>query len=240
MDNHWKDIWNSKKDNFDLIDASNPEQIFLELKRIDGFDVVGDGLSYDALKAQYEETKKALCLGAGDSVFEVGCGSGANLYLFRQDGIRIGGLDYSKTLIQIMKKAFKDENLEECICDEADKLPVGIKYDAVFSNSVFSYFPDYDYACRVLKKMTEKARSCIGLLDIHDMKKKEAFCEYRKETIPNYEEKYKGLPKLFYEKEFFSDYAMAHNMRVEFFESRMEGYWNNEFVFHCFLYKQIS
>ena len=114
----------------------------------------------------------------GGSVFEVGCGCGANLYLFSEDGIKVGGLDYSETLVRIMKKVFAGKPPLECICNSADKLTTNIKYDAVFSNSVFSYFPDYSYAGNVLERMLVKANSCIGINVMYDsfMKKKGLFC----------------------------------------------------------------
>ncbi len=159
------------------------------------------------------------------------------MYLFNEDGIRIGGLDYSENLIRIMREVFDDEILVECLCNEADQLPVEVKYDAVFSNSVFSYFPDFDYAEHVLERMLEKANSCIGLLDIHDKRTKEEFLAYRKATVENYEERYQNLPKLFYSKEFFSDFAVKHKLQIKFPAFQMPGYWNNEFVFHCFMYR---
>lgn len=39
----WKEIWEKRTDNFDKIDMSDEKAVFLELKRIDGFDVVGGG-----------------------------------------------------------------------------------------------------------------------------------------------------------------------------------------------------
>lgn len=41
MENKWKEIWEKRTDHFDEIDMTNPKAVFLELKRIDGFDVVG-------------------------------------------------------------------------------------------------------------------------------------------------------------------------------------------------------
>lgn len=126
---------------------------------------------------------------------------------------------------------------EELICDEAINLSASIKYDAILSNSVFSYFRDYDYALQVLKIMYSKANYSIGIIDIHDIKKQDAFVEFRKKTVENYEEKYKELPKLFYDKKFFLDFADKYNMDIKFKKSNMKGYWNNEFVYHCFLMK---
>ena len=233
--NRWKEIWNGREDRLDRVDIHDSKQVFLELKRIDGFDIADGGIPYEGLLAQYRETKEELCLSVGDSVFEIGCGAGANLYLFHLDGIEVGGLDYSEKLMGILRKVFREGTLKECICGEAADCPTEIRYDAVLSNSVFSYFPDYAYAERVLERMLAKSGSGIGLLDIHDAEKEQAFKEYRIRNTEDYEERYKDLPKLFYRRSFLEDFARRNGMGIRFKESAMEGYWNNEFVFHCFM-----
>lgn len=50
--------------------------------------------------------------------------------------------------------------------------------------------------------MYEKSNYSIGILDIHDVDCEEEFVAYRKSVIENYEERYKDLPKLFYDKHF--------------------------------------
>ena len=192
-----------------------------------------------ALIKQYKDTKDGLKIQNGQSVFEVGCGCGANLYMFLKDGIHIGGLDYSNKLISIMKQVISETDLMECYCDEAINLPMDILYDSVLSNSVFSYFPDETYAEKVLEKMLKKARQSIGILDIHDIEKKDAFLEYRINNTPNYKERYKDLPKLFYRKDFFKEFANKNGLQIKFEKSNVEGYWNNEFIFNCFMYPEI-
>lgn len=150
-------------------------------------------------------------------------------------GQETGGIDYSASLIESAKKVLHSDEL---LCEEAVNLPTDKKYDAVLSNSVFSYFEDEAYAKKVLEKMYEKANHSIGLVDIHDVKKKEEFVAYRKKCVENYEEKYKDLPKFFYRREFFEGFAAEHDMEVIFSDSNVEGYWNNEFVFSCFMYKR--
>ena len=125
-----------------------------------------------ALIKQYKDTKDGLKIQSGQSVFEVGCGCGANLYMFLHDGVQIGGLDYSQKLVSIMKHVISETDLLECYCDEAINLPTDIEYDSVLSNGVFHYFPDVKYAENVLEKMLKKARQSIGILDIHDIEKK--------------------------------------------------------------------
>ncbi|MBO6245012.1 MAG: hypothetical protein J6N55_01875 [Anaerovibrio sp.] len=156
--------------------------------------------------------------------------------MFLHDGIQIGGLDYSNKLISIMKQVISETDLMECYCDEAINLPIDILYDSVLSNSVFSYFPDEAYAEKVLEKMLNKARHSIGILDIHDIEKKEAFMEYRINNTPDYKKRYKDLPKLFYRKEFFQEFANKHYLKIVFEKSTVEGYWNNDFIFNCFMY----
>ncbi len=240
INSKWKSIWEKRDVATDsLIDKNDKKSIFLELKRIDGFDVVGDGLSYNALISQYKEIKERLFPDSssyeGKSVYEVGCGCGANLYLFEDDGFITGGNDYSRNLIDIAGDILESKDIS---CCEAKDITSDMKYDSCFSNSVFSYFPGMDYAYRVLSIMVEKANSSIGLIDIHDIEKKEAFVEYRKKTIENYEERYKDLQKYFYSKQFFIDFAKKNDLEIVITDSHIDGYWNNEFVFNCYFYKK--
>ncbi len=75
-------------------------------------------------------------------------------------------------------------------------------YDAVFSNGVFHYFPNDKYALEVLEKMFQKANWAIGIADLRDKEKEEAYIAFRKKNIENYEERYNGLPCLFYSQNF--------------------------------------
>lgn len=230
----WKEIWDSRVERLDLIDASDTQSVFVELKRIDGFDLEG-GLPISSLLEQYENMKKELHVHGGGTVFEVGCGAGANLFLLAQDGVQVGGLDYSDSLLAICKKVMGDKPLIECICDEARNLPTNIQYDAVFSNSVFAYFSDESYAWDVLEKMETKSLKRIGILDIYDEEKREACLEYRQKTIENYEERYKDLPKMFYHKSFFCRFAERNGMKVWFRDNEMKGYGNSPFTYHCYM-----
>lgn len=89
----------------------------------------------------------------------------------------------------------------------------------------------------VLDKMYSKVDSVIALIDLHDSKKEIDFIDYRKRTIDDYETRYRNYPKLFYSKDFFVDFADEHNMDVKFVKSRVKGYWNNDYVFNCYLFK---
>lgn len=240
QENNWKSVWEKRTANMEILNGDDIKSIVLELKRCDGFDILEGGLSYDDILQQHEKIKKNLSLTKEhvvlpvSSVYEVGGGSGANLLLFEHDGIRCGEIDYSKSLIDIARHVLETKDI---VYDEAININILPKYDAVLSNSVFSYFPDLDYAYKVLEKMYQKANRSIGIIDIHDREKESEFLAYREKTVSDYKERYKGLPKLFYDRKFFEDFAAENNMDIRFGNSNMGGYWNNEFVFDCYLIK---
>lgn len=235
--NRWHDIWEKRSANFVKVQNDNMSVVFAELKRINGFDITDGGIPLEALIGQYKDIKEKLNVSWGGTLFEVGCGCGANLYMFHHDGVQVGGLDYSTKLISIMQEVLPMNALKECVCDEAVNLPVDIKYDAVLSNSVFSYFPDFTYAEVALEKMVNKAIYSLAVIDVHDADKKEEFMSYRIKNTEDYENRYKDLPKLFYPKEFFQKFAKKHSLQIKFYPSNVEGYWNNEFIYNVYMYK---
>lgn len=238
--NHWQEIWNKRSAQLAGIDRSDKRAMLLELKRINGFDVTGGGIPYESLLKQYEETKAALRLPAGGSVFEVGCGAGANLWLFQQDGFRVGGIDFSEGLLAISRDVLREDALCEIVCGEACDLPQEEKYDAAFSDGVFHYFPDEAYAEKALEGMAEKVRGNIVILDVHDAAKKEEFFAFRRKLDPDYDERYRGLDKLFYDKAFFEAFAKKHGFAVSFSSLTLEGYWNAPFVYAVFFSRQAK
>jgi len=107
----------------------------------------------------------------------------------------------------------------------------------VISVSVFGYFTDEAYAETVLEKMYQKARYTVGILELPDAEKRDAYTTYRQQVIPDYEARYKGLPRLFINKKFFIEFARSHNINIEFCPVNLHGYWNSRFYFDCYLYK---
>ena len=198
--------------------------------------MVDGGIPLDSLLMQGQRIKELLHLTKGMSVYDVGCGAGANLYLLARDGITVGGTDYSAPLVETARKVLPQAR--ELTCGEADAFDTTLKYDAVLSNSVFSYFADEDFATRVLLRMLDKTTGAIGLIDLHDADKKDQFLAYRRATIPDYDKRYKGLGKLFYHRRFFEDFARTHNLDLTFPPVKLDGYWNTPFIFHVFLYRK--
>ena len=234
--NNWQRIWSNRKDTLDTVDAKDFRAVFAELKRIDGFDLNG-GVNFDSLIRQHENLSDALSLTVGQTVFEVGCGAGAHLYLFARDGYTVGGLDYSATLVDIAKKVLPAEKVSELVCAGASELPTTKTFDAVFANSVFSYFDDLAYARRVLEKMLLKCRRTVAVLDVYDADFESELMAERRRTIANYDERYKDLPKKFYPRSFFEDFAARHELKISFAANELENYGNAPFTYHCFMQK---
>lgn len=222
------------------VDRTDKRAMLLELKRINGFDITKEGALYEAFLEKYEAAKEGLALPEGGSVFEVGCGAGANLWLFQQDGFRVGGIDFSEGLLAISRDVLREDALCEIVCGEACDLPQEEKYDAAFSDGVFHYFPDEAYAEKVLEGMAEKVRGNIVILDVHDAAKKEEFFAFRRKLDPDYDERYRGLDKLFYDKAFFEAFAKKHGFAVSFSSLTLEGYWNAPFVYAVFFSRQAK
>lgn len=240
----WKELWMNRPTEQDFFEEEGQsfEAKFLMLKRINGFDILDNGISYAAFVEQYQNSVKNLEWGAEFSererrVFEIGCGSGANLLLFAKDGYIVGGVDYSEKLISLAKEVLPKANTIEMIAKEAIDMPFDIQYDMVFSNGVFSYFSDLEYAEAVLEKMLKKSKYSLGILDIHDKEKQEEFIAYRRKIIEDYDKRYEGLDKLFYQKQFFIDFAAKHGLKIRFDQMDVTGYWNNDFAFNCYMYQ---
>lgn len=235
MANEWQKVWNNREAAPGTL-AGDWKKVFLELKRLNGYDIVGDGIPLSSLLAEDAQIQELLGISVGSSVFEVGCGAGANLYLMARAGMTVGGTDYSKTLIEAARTVLPTAS--ELYCGEADVFPTEKKYDAVFSNGVFPYFPNKTYTKNVMIRMLEKTSGPIGIMGIHDLEKREDYLAYRRANIPDYDERYKGLDKLFCARSFFEDFARAQNLRITFPEIRIEGYWNIPFIFNVFMYRK--
>ena len=124
MASKWKNVWERKgaSSSLDALREGDVHQLFVELKKLDGFDVVAEGLSLAALLSQYKQTMEMLSARTKiRSVYEVGCGCGANLLLMEHDGIECGGIDYSSSLVGIAKTVLKSDDI---ICAEASQTPV--------------------------------------------------------------------------------------------------------------------
>ncbi|HEY9705177.1 MAG TPA: methyltransferase domain-containing protein, partial [Allocoleopsis sp.] len=120
-ENNWHLIWNKKQLNPDL------EPTLEQLIALDGFDSPFSGMNKTEFWLSYiENIANKLQITSNDSIFEVGCGAGAFLYPFYQQGNQVAGIDYSSNLVNISKKAIPQGNI---IVGEAIDIPLNNRFD---------------------------------------------------------------------------------------------------------------
>lgn len=236
--NNWDKIW--KKRTAKIENRATVFEMFKELKRADGFDTQDVQGYYEAFFRQWECMAQRIetgCAGTIGSLYEIGCGSGVNLYLFStlKHVAVLGGLDYSKNLIRIAQSVVTEADVG---CEEALRVPTEPKYDVVLADSVFQYFNDAAYGQKVLERMWAKAGKMVVVTEVHDQEKKDEHMAYCRKCVENYDEVYAGLDKTFYTREMFLQFAEEHGGRCEIVQPDNELYWNNRFVFDCYLYKE--
>lgn len=222
---NWKDIWENRHEN------TSESSILMRLIALDGFDTGHGTISEDAWLQYIDTIKEKLCIDSHTSIFEIGCGAGAFLYYFSENGNNIGGIDYSHSLINIANKYINSNDLSVC---EAINLDCQKKYDVIISNSVFFYFPSLEYASNVLEKMLEKCKKSIAILEINDSSKKDIALSIRNQ---NCQKNYDGLNHLYYEKDWFISFAKKHNIVIKIEDQCISGYDNSSYRFNVFLSK---
>ena len=231
----WKEIWNGKETITDINDKDE-YTYFTKLKKANGFDVaVGNPdnyfrFFYDEWIAFYEHIVEQADI---SSVYEVGCGSGVNLYMFKNRGIkRLGGCDYSASMIESTKCSVGDGDF---LCDEAKAIDIIPEYDLVMSESVFQYFESLEYAEAVMRKMIKKSRYITYIGEIHDKEHERELMEYRKKTIKDYEKEYEGLSKLFISREWVESIAGEYGRKVFFTLVNNPEYLNGKYLYNCYI-----
>ncbi len=237
--NNWQKIWGNKGLG-ESLEGKSEFEAFCLLKEADGFDVaVGDKERY--YRGFYDEFLRfynhitSLCDDSVKSLYEVGCGSGVNLFLFgnRIEGLRSGAVDYSESLL---KSASEIAGGDDFTCGEAADMPLEPKYDLIMSESVFEYFPSDEYATVVLRKMLEKSNKAVAVLGIYDKDREQDMMDYRRSRIPDYDKRYEGLPKRFYAREWFMEIAGAYGKTVSFEKPDNPEYWNAEYQYNAFIH----
>jgi len=229
----WNEIWCERQ----LQGLYHSEDICLQdLIFADGFDTKTGKVNSEDWAHHIREISKKIDLTRGDSIFEIGCGSGAFLYLWYNEGYRVGGIDYSENLIQIANQAMKGVNF---LVSDANKVDTEERFDVVLSNSVFQYFRNYSYAKEVIERMILKARKTIAILEIPDLAKKEQSESARRAALPEgeYEKEYTGLEHLYYEKDWFTQFSDIFGYNIEIFDQDFKNYGNSQFRFNVIMKK---
>lgn len=88
--------------------------------------------------------------------------------------------------------------------------------------------------------MLEKANHSVAILDVHDLQFKEKFLEYRRSKIDNYDDRYSNTQHLFLPKNLFIEIAEKNNCSIKFSHSKLPGYWNDEFTYDVYMFKDLG
>lgn len=225
---NWKKIWNKNK---------RVEKIILEtLIKADGFDSGAGSFSVDNWSEYLQLFFKKLDIKNGQSVFDVGCGSGAFIYPLFIQNHKVGGVDYSSVLINLANTIMKNSSFE---IDEAINIDINEKYDLVISHSVFHYFKNLEYAKNTIEKMFNKSNSKIAILDINDKSKEDMYHKIRMTGMSKdkYIEKYKGLEHMFYETSWFKNIADELECKIDIFDQSYDRYANSALRFNVIMEK---
>lgn len=83
--------------------------------------------------------------------------------------------------------------------------------------------------------MIQKSNKLTYLGEIHNKDFEKELMEYRRKTIDNYEERYKGLHKLFLSKKWIENIAKDYGKKVRFTEINNSEYLNSKFEYNCYI-----
>ncbi|MBE7896981.1 class I SAM-dependent methyltransferase [Paenibacillus polymyxa] len=229
MDN-WKDIWSRTRH----LPNEDPDLQFLI--DTDGFNSGAGKISEEAWSTYVRHAASLMNIQPDESLFEVGCGSGAFLYPFYKNGHQVSGIDYSPSLIEIA--SFVMPEMDFSIL-EATQVDPTRRFDIVLANSVFQYFPSLEYAEEVLRLMWEKTNRLLVLLDLNDIQFAEEALRIRKGSLSlgEYEKKYAGLEHLFYDRNFAEKALKGKRFTINISNQQIKSYGNNKFRYNVVIEK---
>ncbi len=227
--NTWPRVWAERR-----LDPSFGS-IRAQLLAADGFDsaFVG-GLDEEAWTASASRWEQELGVTPGCSVFEVGCGAGAFLYHFHNQGCHVGGIDQSASLLGVARSVMPEGDFS---LTEAIEVPVVPRADFVLSCSVFEYFPSLEYARTVLERMSVRAKRAVLILDLPDEARKAEALEWRIARAGGpeaYRAAYAGLDHQYYAREWVEDVLRSCGLEfVRTSDQDIPGYGNARFRFNA-------
>jgi len=208
MKSKWREIWEKRAP------SGSGTPGLAELIALNGFDSGAGFVSVDDWRANARAIAARIDLAGSDSIYEVGCGSGALLYaLFMIKQVGIGGIDYSHALISAARNAIPSGDFTVGEALETRPEPV---FDWVISQSVFHYL-DLAYAEQVLAIMAQKAAKGVAVLEVPDNATRAESERMRRGQLSpgHYDEKYAGLEHTYFDRDWFRQQAAKHGTACE-------------------------
>jgi trans-aconitate methyltransferase len=232
VSSEWRKVWERQG-----LEAggANRDPVLSDLILADGFNTGFGDLTIEAWSGFVTRICNSMRLVAGDSLFDVGCGSGAFLYLPYLNGVTVGGVDYATSQIARAQRAMPKGTFA---VGEAVTVDTSNRFDVVMSCAVFLYFDSLDYAREVIQRMRRKAIRAVAILDIPDAATAETALAHRQEVLGGpeaYSRRYAGLDHQVYDRDWFAEImqdAGLVDIRVE--SQDIAGYENGRFRFNAF------
>jgi cyclopropane fatty-acyl-phospholipid synthase-like methyltransferase len=231
MKKSWQEIWSKRQ-----FIQEQSETILESLIKMDGFDTPL-GKMIEADWRDYVNTSiKNLDLKSNETVFEIGCGCGAFVYVLYEKGFHVSGIDFSLPMIEIAKKIMPNKSASFQVCDAIDLEE--IKADSIIANHVFHYFSSYEYVSAVLETVMKSDCKVLitALPDIIFKEESEAF-RTGALTDQEYKEKYEGLNILYFSKAWILNevYRLSPKRKVFFLPNNMPKFSQSKFRFDCLI-----
>ena len=228
MTQKWKEVWNRR---------TAPEGAELDLSaliRLDGCDTGAGLVAADDWRSYAINIATRLGLQNGNSLFDVGCGSGAFLYAVREQfSIKVGGIDYAAGLIAAAKRVMPDGDFA---VGDALAMNPNPAFDYVVSAGVFHYF-EINFAEQLIDLMIRKSKHAIAILEVPDLRTKNDSEMLRRNALSQaeYEKKYKGLEHTYYSREWFVSQAVSRGLPCEIFGSCLPNSLQRPYRFNCMI-----
>jgi SAM-dependent methyltransferase len=175
------------------------------LMAADGLDSGFSQVDEAAWSAGINELGGRLGLSPGTSVFEVGCGAGAFLYVLAHRGCSVAGVDRSGALVARASEVMSQGTFEVVDAAEFKLVPT---VDAVLSYGVFLYFGSEQYARLVVERMRAKARRVVAILDLPDRARQTEAIADRERMAGGpaaYAARYAGLEHRYYDRDWMAE-----------------------------------
>lgn len=219
----------SKKRYKDWIEYYNDKGLMNgSLKEVSGYSHGLAQITQKGLKDIIDTARNLLSLKTTDILLDVGCGAGLLTdQLVNYAGI-IVGIDASS---KMLGRASKESKFIRVIA-LADCLPFPNRsFDKIFCHSIFQYFPNHQYAAKVVTEMLRVMKPggrCL-IMDIPDIAKEKAYTKIKTRDSHN-------LKRIFYSKEWFTRFTRLVS-NAEIFEQRIQDYGNSQFRFNVLIRK---
>ena len=109
-------------------------------------------------------------------------------------------------------------------------------YDLVLAHSVFQYFESLEVAKTVCYKMLEKSARKVAILDVPN-KRLQKESEHARSIAQAGYQTTGELSHLYYEKQWFGQFAKEENIDIKIVDQAVDGYINSKYRFNVIITK---